>query len=318
MGWLTRAHGLRSTTCSTSDLVTANGEQVHASAPGHPRALLGRPRRRLQLRGRDQLRVPGRAARARTSIAGARYYTSPPSGWTHCRLLRRVGQYDPRRPHHHRDLDDSDGRTGLPEHLTGAGRCWRSAWCWAGPDIGAGERAVADLAACRPTRPRRRRADAVARAPDRGRRPLPTRASAPTSSPPTSTTSATRSSMAIARGTLAPAALAHRRHRHPPAGGRLRASRRGCHRLRQSRRAVSSSTSGASGGTRPMMPARSPGCAPSGRHAAPCSRRPLHQLPGCRGCARWRAPSCARSTPPAPGSDWWRSRTAGTRTTSSA
>ena len=65
IGWLMRKHGLASDNLVGADVVTADGQFVHASADETPAAVLGAARRRRQLRGGDLLRVPAARGRAR-------------------------------------------------------------------------------------------------------------------------------------------------------------------------------------------------------------------------------------------------------------
>ena len=67
IGWLVRKHGLASDNLVGADVVTADGQFVHASADENPRSVLGAARRRRQFRCGDVLRVPiarGRADRS--------------------------------------------------------------------------------------------------------------------------------------------------------------------------------------------------------------------------------------------------------------
>ena len=62
IGWIMRKHGLSVDQLVSVDLVTAEGEFVKASADENADLLLGRARRRRQLRDRHGVRVPLRAA----------------------------------------------------------------------------------------------------------------------------------------------------------------------------------------------------------------------------------------------------------------
>ena len=57
-GRLARRYGLALDNVRGVDIVTADGRLLHASADGEPRPVLGRARRRRQLRRRDHVRVP--------------------------------------------------------------------------------------------------------------------------------------------------------------------------------------------------------------------------------------------------------------------
>ena len=63
VGYLTREYGLTIDNLLSADVVLADGSVVTADEQTHPDSVLGAPRRRRQLRGRDVVRVP-RAPRA--------------------------------------------------------------------------------------------------------------------------------------------------------------------------------------------------------------------------------------------------------------
>ena len=67
IGWLMRKHGLACDNLVGADVVTADGQFVHASADENAGAVLGSARRRRQLRGGDVLRVPTPRRSARRS-----------------------------------------------------------------------------------------------------------------------------------------------------------------------------------------------------------------------------------------------------------
>ena len=61
-GWFERKFGLACDNLISVDLVTADGRQVTASEEREPRAVLGAPRRRRELRDRHLVRVPPASA----------------------------------------------------------------------------------------------------------------------------------------------------------------------------------------------------------------------------------------------------------------
>lgn len=146
MGWLTHAHGLAIDNLVAATLVTAGGRVVETSAVEEPELFWG-------IRGgggnfgvATELRFRG-VALGPDVYAGATFYTQP--RWAEA--LRLYAGWS-------QDIPDAlttivtwltPPDEWLPDHLQGQPMLALS-WCWADPDIAAGERAVADLLAAGP------------------------------------------------------------------------------------------------------------------------------------------------------------------------
>jgi FAD/FMN-containing dehydrogenase len=141
MGWLTRAHGLTVDSLLAADLVTADGRSVRASATEQAELFWG-----IRGGGGNFGVVTSFEFAARPLgpdvYAGACYYTR--DRWLDA--LQAYAEWAPSIPD---DLTTivtwlSPPDDWLPEHLRGQAMLALS-FCWAGLDLAAGERAVADL-----------------------------------------------------------------------------------------------------------------------------------------------------------------------------
>ena len=99
VGYLVRKHGLTIDSLLAAEIVTADGEMLRVDADAPPGPVLGDPRRRRQLRRRDEVQVPA-ATRCRRSSAGmlilpANPATRSPGSWPRPKRRRRSSRRSP-------------------------------------------------------------------------------------------------------------------------------------------------------------------------------------------------------------------------------
>ena len=179
IGHLRRKYGLSIDNLLSVDIVTADGQAAHRERDRERGPLLGRPRRRQQLRRRDLVRVPGAPGRA--DGHGRRDLLPARGGAALILRLARLHGDGARRAQLARASSGASPPASRSRRSTTASPCSSSPASTAGA-VEDGEPRRAAAARARRAADRPERAVAVARTAERLRRALPARASSATGS----------------------------------------------------------------------------------------------------------------------------------------
>lgn len=142
MGWLTRTHGLSIDNLLDAYLVTANGEQVHASAQENPELFWGVRGGGSNFGVVTRFEFQG-VPLGPDVFAGGAFFLAPK--WKEA--LRFYAEWSGSIPDELTTIVTwmtPMEQWGFPDHLSGQ-PILAITWCWAGSDVAAGEKAVADL-----------------------------------------------------------------------------------------------------------------------------------------------------------------------------